>query len=47
MFIIELTYTADLARIRAFVLRVTREVVRKLEHRDDRFRDNAVSFECR
>jgi hypothetical protein len=35
-----------LARIRAFVLRVTREVEHKLEHRDDRH-DNPVSFDCR
>ena len=36
-----------LARIRAFVLQVTREVLRKLEHGNDRSHDNAVSFDCR
>ncbi len=36
-----------LARIREFVLQVTREVLRKLERGDDRFHDNAVSFDCR
>jgi hypothetical protein len=36
-----------LARIRAFVLQVTREVLRKLERRDDRSHDNAISFDCR
>jgi len=35
-----------LARIRAFVLRVTREVEHKLERHDDRH-DNPVSFDCR
>jgi hypothetical protein len=35
-----------LARIRAFHLEVTREVLRKLEHLDNRSRGNAVSFEC-
>jgi hypothetical protein len=36
-----------LAHIRAFVLQVTREVLRKLEHGNDRSHDNAVSFGCR
>jgi hypothetical protein len=36
-----------LARIRAFVLQVTREVLRKLERHDDRFHENAISFDCR
>ena len=36
-----------LARIRAFHLKVTREVLRKLEHRGDRSHDDVVSFECR
>ena len=37
-----------LARIRAFVLQVTREVLRKLEHGNDRSHDNnAISFDCR
>lgn len=36
-----------LARIRAFHLRVTREVLRKLEHRDKRWPVDAASFECR
>src|SRR6185436_3665276 len=35
-----------LARIRAFVLRVTREVEHKLERRDDRH-DNPISFDCK
>jgi hypothetical protein len=35
-----------LARIRAFHLEVTREVLRKLEHLDNRSRGNVVSFEC-
>lgn len=36
-----------LARIRAFHLQVTREVLRKLEHQDDRSPGNVVSFACR
>ncbi len=36
-----------LSRIRAFHLHVTREVLRKLELRDKRAHDDAVSFECR
>jgi hypothetical protein len=36
-----------LGRIRAFVLRVTREVLRKLEHDDRRPHHNVVSFDCR
>jgi hypothetical protein len=36
-----------LARIRAFVLRVTQEVLRRLEHNDRRSADEVVSFECR
>jgi hypothetical protein len=37
-----------LARIRAFHLRATREVLRKLEHRDNRWHDDdVVSFDCR
>jgi len=36
-----------LSRIRAFHLRVTREVLRKLEFHDKRSHDDAVSFECR
>jgi len=35
-----------LARIRAFVLRVIREVEHKLERRDDRH-DNPISFDCK
>jgi hypothetical protein len=40
---------AALARIRAFHLRVTREVLRKLDRHEkrDRDADEAVSFECR
>jgi hypothetical protein len=36
-----------LARIRAFHLRATREVLRKLEHGDKRSSHDVVSFECR
>ena len=36
-----------LSRIRAFHLRATREVLRKLEHRDSRSHDDVVSFACR
>jgi hypothetical protein len=37
-----------LARIRAFVLQATREVLKKLEHGNDRSHDNnAISFDCR
>jgi hypothetical protein len=37
-----------LGRIRAFHLRATREVLRKLEHRDNRWHDDdVVSFDCR
>ena len=36
-----------LGRIRAFHLRVTKEVLRKLEHQDKRSHDDVVSFECR
>jgi hypothetical protein len=36
-----------LARIRAFHLRVTQEVLRKLEHNDRRSIDDAMSFDCR
>ena len=36
-----------LARIRAFHLRVTQEVLRKLEHNDKRSIDDAMSFDCR
>jgi hypothetical protein len=36
-----------LARIRAFHLAVTREVLRKLEHRDKRSSDDVMSFACR
>ncbi len=36
-----------LARIRAFVLQVTRDVLRKLEHGNDRSHENAISFQCR
>jgi hypothetical protein len=35
-----------LARLRAFHLRVTREVLRKLEHRRDRWHDDVISFGC-
>ena len=35
-----------LGRIRAFHLRVTREVLRRLEHHDNRSNDDVVSFEC-
>jgi hypothetical protein len=37
----------QLARIRAFHLRVTREVLRKLEYHGRRSSDDVVSFECR
>ena len=36
-----------LGRIRAYHLRVTSEVIHKLERRDHRSHDDAVSFECR
>jgi hypothetical protein len=36
-----------LARIRAFHLRATREVLRRLEHHDNRSLDDVVSIECR
>jgi hypothetical protein len=36
-----------LGRIRAFHLRVTREVLRQLEHRDNRSHDDEISFACR
>lgn len=36
-----------LGRIRAFHLRVTREVLRKLEHRGERSHDDVASFDCR
>jgi len=36
-----------LARIRAFHLQVTREVLRKLEHADNLSHGNVASFECR
>jgi hypothetical protein len=36
-----------LSRLRAFHLRVTREVLRKLEHRDHRSNDDVASFACR
>ncbi len=36
-----------LGRVRAFHLRVTGEVIRKLERHDKRSHDDAVSFECR
>jgi len=36
-----------LARIRAFHLSATRDVLRRLEHHGDRSRDDVVSFECR
>ena len=36
-----------LAFIRAFHLRVTREVLRKLERRDNKSHDDAISFDCR
>ena len=36
-----------LARIRAFHLRVTQEVLRRLEHNGHRSSDEVVSFECR
>jgi hypothetical protein len=36
-----------LGRIRAFHLRVTEEVLRRLEHRGHRWDDDVVSFECR
>ena len=36
-----------LGRVRAFHLRVTGEVIHKLERRDKRSHDDAVSFECR
>jgi hypothetical protein len=35
-----------LARIRAFHLRVTREVLRRLEHHDKKSLDDVMSFEC-
>ena len=35
-----------LRRIRAFHLRATQEVLRKLEHRGNRSHDDVVSFEC-
>jgi hypothetical protein len=35
-----------LRRIRAFHLRVTQDVLRKLEHRGNRSHDDVVSFEC-
>jgi hypothetical protein len=36
-----------LARIRAFHLRATQEVLRRLEHNDKRSADEAISFDCR
>ncbi len=36
-----------LGRIRGFVLRVTREVLRRLEHHDRRSSHDVVSFDCR
>jgi len=36
-----------LGRIRAFHLRATQEVLRRLEHHDNRSHDGVVSFECR
>ena len=36
-----------LARIRAFHLRATREVLRRLDHQDRKSPDGVVSFECR
>jgi hypothetical protein len=36
-----------LRRIRAFHLRVTQEVLRKLEHNDKRAADAVASFDCR
>jgi hypothetical protein len=36
-----------LARIRAFHLRVTREVLRDLEHHDKKHDDDILSFDCR
>jgi hypothetical protein len=36
-----------LGRIRAFVLRVTREVLRRLEHDGRRSSHDVVSFDCR
>ncbi len=36
-----------LGRVRAFHLRVTREVIDKLERHDKRSHNDAVSFECR
>jgi hypothetical protein len=36
-----------LGRIRAFVLRITREVLRDLEHDGKRRHDDVVSFSCR
>jgi len=36
-----------LGRIRAFHLRATQEVLRRLEHHDNRSHDDVVSFECR
>ena len=36
-----------LGRVRAYHLRVTGEVIHKLERRDHRSHDDAVSFECR
>ena len=36
-----------LARIRAFHLRVTRDVLRALERGDNRKHDDPISFECR
>jgi hypothetical protein len=36
-----------LGRIRAFHLRATQEVLRRLEHHDKRSHDDVVSFECR
>jgi hypothetical protein len=35
-----------LGRIRAFNLRVTQEVLRRLDHHDNRSSDDAVSFDC-
>jgi hypothetical protein len=36
-----------LGRLRAFHLRVTQEVLRKLEHHNNRWHDDVVSFDCR
>jgi hypothetical protein len=36
-----------LARIRAFHLRTTREVLRRLEHQDRKSADHPIAFECR